>query len=86
VIGLPGTAGAVRVGGRGAAATWRPPPTPSRPVPTVSPGDTVVHGRYGEGVVVSVSGEGEDAEARVAFSEHGEKNLLLAYAPLTKVG
>jgi DNA helicase-2/ATP-dependent DNA helicase PcrA len=86
VIGLPGTAGAVRVGGGGSAATWRPPPTPSRPVPTVSPGDTVVHGRYGEGVVVSVSGEGEDAEARVAFSEHGEKNLLLAYAPLTKVG
>jgi DNA helicase-2/ATP-dependent DNA helicase PcrA len=52
----------------------------------VSPGDTVIHGRYGEGVVMSVSGDGEDAEARVAFSEHGEKNLLLAYAPLKKVG
>jgi DNA helicase-2/ATP-dependent DNA helicase PcrA len=52
----------------------------------VAPGDTVTHERFGEGVVLSVSGAGEDAEARVAFTDVGEKSLLLAYAPLTKVG
>jgi DNA helicase-2/ATP-dependent DNA helicase PcrA len=52
----------------------------------VQPGDTVVHERFGEGVVLSISGNGEDTEARVAFSDVGEKNLLLAYAPLRKVG
>jgi DNA helicase-2/ATP-dependent DNA helicase PcrA len=57
-----------------------------REVPAVKPGDTVVHERFGEGVVISVSGSGEDTEARVAFSDVGEKSLLLAYAPLKKVG
>jgi hypothetical protein len=36
--------------------------------------------------VLTVSGHGDDAEARVAFSEVGEKTLLLAYAPLKKIG
>jgi DNA helicase-2/ATP-dependent DNA helicase PcrA len=52
----------------------------------VAPGDTVIHERFGEGVVLSVSGSGEDQEARVAFSDVGEKSLLLAYAPLRKLG
>ena len=52
----------------------------------VGPGDTVVHERWGEGVVLSVSGAGPDAEATVAFGEVGEKRLLLAYAPLRRVG
>jgi DNA helicase-2/ATP-dependent DNA helicase PcrA len=84
VIGLPGASGAVTVE-RG----WTPPKVPGvsqRPVPAVQPGDTVVHERFGEGVVLSISGNGEDTEARVAFSDVGEKNLLLAYAPLRKVG
>ena len=55
------------------------------PVP-VGPGDTVVHERWGEGVVLAVSGAGPDAEATVAFGDVGEKRLLLAYAPLRKVG
>jgi DNA helicase-2/ATP-dependent DNA helicase PcrA len=59
---------------------------PKRDAPAVSPGDTVIHDRFGEGVVLTVSGAGDDAEARVAFSEVGEKTLLLAYAPLKKVG
>jgi DNA helicase-2/ATP-dependent DNA helicase PcrA len=45
-----------------------------------------VHERWGEGVVLSVSGAGPDAEATVAFGDVGEKRLLLAYAPLRKVG
>ena len=56
------------------------------PAPDVSAGDTVRHERFGEGVVVEVSGRGHDAEVVVMFEAEGEKRLLLAYAPLTKVG
>jgi DNA helicase-2/ATP-dependent DNA helicase PcrA len=84
VIGLPGHEGETRVE-RG----WTPPRpagVPKRAAPAIGPGDTVVHDRFGEGVVLAVSGAGDDTEARVAFSEVGEKSLLLAYAPLRKVG
>jgi DNA helicase-2/ATP-dependent DNA helicase PcrA len=54
--------------------------------PDVAAGDTVLHDRFGEGVVISVSGRGHDAEALIRFEEEGEKHLLLAYAPLKKVG
>jgi DNA helicase-2/ATP-dependent DNA helicase PcrA len=49
-------------------------------------GDTVQHDKWGEGVVLTVSGSGSDAEATVRFEEAGEKRLLVAYAPLRKVG
>ena len=52
----------------------------------VAAGDTVVHERWGEGVVLTVSGSGTEAEATVRFEEAGEKRLLLAYAPLTRLG
>jgi DNA helicase II / ATP-dependent DNA helicase PcrA len=53
---------------------------------TVTAGDTVVHDKWGEGVVLQISGSGTDAEAVVRFEDAGEKRLLLAYAPLTRVG
>jgi DNA helicase-2/ATP-dependent DNA helicase PcrA len=52
----------------------------------VAAGDTVMHDRWGEGVVLTISGRGSDAEATVRFEDAGEKRLLLAYAPLTRVG
>jgi DNA helicase-2/ATP-dependent DNA helicase PcrA len=52
----------------------------------VSAGDTVVHDKWGEGVVLTVSGRGTDAEATVIFEDAGQKRLLLAYAPLRKIG
>jgi DNA helicase II / ATP-dependent DNA helicase PcrA len=51
----------------------------------VNPGDTVIHDKWGEGVVLSVSGRGSDARATIAFGEVGEKHLILAYAPLSKL-
>jgi DNA helicase-2/ATP-dependent DNA helicase PcrA len=51
---------------------------------SVGPGDTVFHEKWGEGVVLSISGSGSDTQARVAFEDVGEKQLILAYAPLQK--
>lgn len=45
-------------------------------------GDHVVHERWGEGVVLSTRGDGDRAEARVRFGSVGDKNLLLAAAPI----
>ena len=48
------------------------------------PGDAVVHTRFGQGVVVEVQGEGEDARATIRFPEHGEKRFLLALSPIAR--
>ena len=50
----------------------------------LSPGDDVKHKAWGAGVVVSVSGAGDRAEAVISFSSVGEKRLLLAWAPLER--
>jgi len=47
-------------------------------------GDVVVHGQWGEGRVVSVGGEGDDAEAEVIFTSVGRKKLLLRMAPIKR--
>jgi DNA helicase-2/ATP-dependent DNA helicase PcrA len=47
-------------------------------------GDDVVHGKFGEGVILDIKGEGDKAEATVHFPSVGEKVLLLAWAPLKK--
>ncbi len=47
-------------------------------------GDDVVHGKWGEGVVIDLDGEGEKAEVTVRFPGVGEKRLLLAWSPLKR--
>ena len=47
-------------------------------------GETVVHAKWGEGVVLDVRGEGEKAEATVRFPGLGDKHLLLHLAPLKR--
>jgi len=44
-----------------------------------------MHERWGEGVILDIEGRDEKAEAVVNFRDVGEKRLLLAWAPLTKV-
>ena len=46
--------------------------------------DDVVHGKWGEGVVLDVSGTGDKAEATVNFPSVGEKRLNLSLAPLKR--
>jgi DNA helicase-2/ATP-dependent DNA helicase PcrA len=62
-----------------------------RPVTTVDAagigqGDRVRHSHWGMGTVREVVGAGERAEALVRFDGQGDKRLLLAWAPLEKVG
>ncbi len=84
VVGLPGSTGRTDV-----EPGWTPPRPSgvSKHAPaSVAAGDTVIHERWGEGVVLTVNGMGEDAEATITFSDVGDKRVLLAYAPLKKVG
>ena len=48
-------------------------------------GDDVRHAKWGEGVIIDISGSGDDAEASVRFPGEGEKRLLLSWAPLEKI-
>lgn len=48
-------------------------------------GDGVRHAKWGDGVILDVRGEGDKAEATVRFPGIGEKILLLAWAPLTRI-
>ena len=49
-------------------------------------GDDVSHDKFGEGVILELVGDGDKAEAVVHFRDVGEKRLLLAWAPLEKIG
>ncbi|MCB0962916.1 MAG: ATP-dependent DNA helicase PcrA, partial [Acidimicrobiales bacterium] len=49
-----------------------------------SVGDDVVHGKWGEGVVLDLRGSGDKTEITVNFPTVGQKVLLLAWAPLKK--
>ena len=80
--------GAGRVPGRPAyAAPPALPPMVSR-TPTshgLRVGQSVFHTKFGEGVVLTLEGNGADARAQVNFGRHGAKWLALAIAKLTPV-
>jgi DNA helicase-2/ATP-dependent DNA helicase PcrA len=83
--GLSGIVGAGRV------AT----PVPVQPLPVAMAsqrtvgglriGQTVFHGKFGEGVVLTLEGSGDNAHAQVNFGRHGAKWLSLAIAKLTPI-
>ncbi|HLF26072.1 MAG TPA: UvrD-helicase domain-containing protein [Anaerolineae bacterium] len=66
------------------AATWSPPPRPSRE-PNFRPGQRVSHARFGEGIVVESQAQGVDEELTVAFEKAGIKRLLASFANLKKL-
>jgi DNA helicase II / ATP-dependent DNA helicase PcrA len=45
----------------------------------------VFHNKFGEGTVVSIEGQGDDARAQINFPRHGIKWLALSVAKLTPV-
>jgi DNA helicase-2/ATP-dependent DNA helicase PcrA len=57
----------------------------SREIPSLSPGDRVVHDSFGMGTVVSLEGAGDKAVASIDFGSGGVKRLLLRYAPVEKL-
>ncbi|MBA3302998.1 MAG: DNA helicase PcrA [Acidimicrobiia bacterium] len=63
-----------------------PPPSTGAEELGLRMGDDVRHQKWGEGVVLEISGQGDKAEALVRFPEAGEKRLLLCWTPLEKVG
>ena len=50
---------------------------------TWSLGQRVIHGKFGEGVILNYEGEGKQARVQVNFDAEGAKWLMLAYANLT---
>jgi len=55
------------------------------PYDIFQPSDCVRHPKFGEGLILSRSGSGEDTKLVVSFAEEGEKRLLAAKANLKRV-
>ncbi|MCU1491460.1 MAG: ATP-dependent helicase PcrA, partial [Acidimicrobiaceae bacterium] len=88
-----GRAGLWAQGGAGGAGSGTGGRVPSAARPAAStgaeqlglaPGDAVVHARWGEGTVLEVRGEGDRAEASIAFPRQGTKRFLLTATPLKR--
>ena len=91
--GLSGIVGAGRVGGGASGGGDRPLPVQPMPASMAAQrsegglrvGQSVFHGKFGEGVVLTLEGSGSDARAQVNFGRHGSKWLALAIAKLTPI-
>ncbi len=76
-----------------AASAPAAPPAPAfaaKPVTTpdgerLRQGQAVFHTKFGEGVIVTLEGQGNDARAQVRFHRHGTKWLALSIAKLTAI-
>ncbi len=78
--GLGSVVGAGRV-----AAAPAPRLQPSAPSHGLRTGQGVFHNKFGEGVILTLEGSGQDARAQVNFGRHGTKWLALSVAKLTPV-
>lgn len=58
---------------------------PAREIPSLAPGDRVVHDSFGMGTVVAVDGVADKSVASIDFGSEGVKRLLLRYAPVEKL-
>ena len=71
--------------GRGDSRTASAAIVAAAPSHGFRPGQGVFHTKFGEGVVVTIEGSGDDARAQVNFGRHGMKWLALSVAKLTPV-
>jgi DNA helicase-2/ATP-dependent DNA helicase PcrA len=81
--GLHSIVGAGNVSGRPAAPAFGA--GPKQASHGLRSGQSVFHTKFGEGVIVTMEGSGEDARAQVNFGRHGMKWLALSVAKLTPV-
>ena len=58
---------------------------PARQIPSLAPGDRIVHDSFGMGTVVAVDGVADKSVASIDFGSEGVKRLLLRYAPVEKL-
>ena len=80
--GLQSIVGAGRSEGR----AWQAPAVvPKAPSHGLRSGQGVFHTKFGEGVIVTLEGSGDEARAQVNFGRHGMKWLALSIAKLTPV-
>lgn len=71
--------------GAGRVPTAPPSVVPKAPSHGLRSGQGVFHTKFGEGVIVTLEGQGADARAQVNFGRHGMKWLALSVAKLTPV-
>ncbi|WP_418315756.1 UvrD-helicase domain-containing protein [Piscinibacter sakaiensis] len=71
--------------GAGRVEPAPPPLVPKAPSHGLRSGQSVFHNKFGEGVVVTLEGQGQDARAQVNFGRHGMKWLALSVAKLTPI-
>jgi DNA helicase II / ATP-dependent DNA helicase PcrA len=75
-------------GGGFSKETFASPPVPAQkaaPSHGLRSGMKVFHAKFGEGVVLTLEGSGDDARAQINFPRHGQKWLALSVAKLTPV-
>jgi DNA helicase II / ATP-dependent DNA helicase PcrA len=58
---------------------------PRKQIELIQVGDRLRHAKFGDGIVMAVTGSGEDMILEAAFPEAGLKKLLWKYAPVKKI-
>ena len=61
-------------------------PVATGDIPEVAVGNTILHERFGKGVVIEIEGSGADRKAKVRFENGGEKTLILRFAKFKIIG
>ncbi len=83
--GEPTSAGRRHFSAAAARADVAAKAKPARQIPSLDPGDRVLHDSFGMGTVVALEGAGDKTVASIDFGSEGVKRLLLRYAPVEKL-
>lgn len=84
-LGAPTAAGRRNFSSAAARADAMSKAKPAREIPSLEPGDRVLHDSFGLGTVVTLEGAGDKSVASIDFGSEGVKRLLLRYAPVEKL-
>jgi len=84
-LGAPTAAGRHNFSAAAARADVAAKSKPAREIPSLEPGDRVLHDSFGLGTVVALEGSGDKSVASIDFGSEGVKRLLLRYAPVEKL-